>query len=153
MSNTKEHAFLSQALLITGTHHEKWDGSGYPVGLKGNNIPLEGRIMSIVDVYDALISERPYKKAFSHEEACEIIVDGAGTHFDPLLVDCYCPARMRSNSRPKLRTNSRMKRAKQKKNHPPAKCEQVKKQKEESSGRKGNVFKKGCPLEPRVCKF
>ena len=89
MHNTNEHAFLHHALLIAGTHHEKWDGSGYPMGLKGGNIPLEGRLMAIADVYDALISDRPYKKAFTHEEACKIIEDSAGTHFDPTLVDVF----------------------------------------------------------------
>ena len=89
LSHTKKHAFLNHALLITGTHHEKWDGSGYPIGLTGANIPLEGRLMAIADVYDALISDRPYKKAFSHEEACKIIEAGAGTQFDPLLVEVF----------------------------------------------------------------
>jgi len=89
MSNTNEHAFLHYALLIAGTHHEKWDGTGYPKGLKGKEIPLEGRLMAIADVYDALISVRPYKKAFTHEEACKIIEEGAGTHFDPVLVDVF----------------------------------------------------------------
>ena len=89
MSKTKENVFLEHALLIAGTHHEKWDGSGYPIGLKGNNIPLEGRLMAIADVYDALISERPYKKAFTHEEACVIIEEGAGSHFDPILIDVF----------------------------------------------------------------
>jgi len=89
MSKTKEHIFLNHALLIAGTHHEKWDGSGYPIGLKGNNIPLEGRLMAIADVYDALISERPYKKAFTHEEACVIIEEGSGSHFDPVLVEVF----------------------------------------------------------------
>ncbi|MCL1906250.1 MAG: response regulator [Clostridiales bacterium] len=89
MSKTKEHIFLNHALLIAGTHHEKWDGSGYTIGLKGNNIPLEGRLMAIADVYDALISVRPYKQAFSHEEACRIIEDGAGSHFDPTLVNIF----------------------------------------------------------------
>jgi len=89
IGNTKEHDFLRYALLIAGTHHEKWDGSGYPNGLKGENIPLEGRLMAIVDVYDALISERPYKKAFTHEEANKIIEEGAGLHFDPILVDVF----------------------------------------------------------------
>ena len=86
---TEKHAFLDHALLIAGTHHEKWDGSGYPIGLKGVNIPLEGRLMAVVDVYDALVSERPYKKSFTHEEACGIIEEGAGTHFDPVLVEVF----------------------------------------------------------------
>jgi len=89
MRNADEHAFLNHALLIAGTHHEKWDGSGYPMGLKGLNIPLEGRLMAIADVYDALISVRPYKKALSHEEACKIIEDGEGTHFDPVLIAVF----------------------------------------------------------------
>ena len=89
MTNTEEHAFLHHALLIAGTHHEKWDGTGYPLKLKGKNIPLEGRLMAIADVYDALITERPYKKPFTHAEACKIIEDGSGTHFDPALVDAF----------------------------------------------------------------
>ena len=89
INNTVEHSFLNHTLVIAGTHHEKWDGTGYPTRLKGANIPLEGRLMAIADVYDALISVRPYKKAFTHEEACKIIEDGAGTHFDPALVDVF----------------------------------------------------------------
>jgi len=88
-SKTKEHAFLRHAIAITGTHHEKWDGTGYPKKLSGQNIPLEGRLMAIADVYDALISVRPYKKAIPHEEACRIIENDAGTHFDPVLVDAF----------------------------------------------------------------
>ncbi|MCL2128548.1 MAG: response regulator [Treponema sp.] len=89
MDVTQDHAFLYHTLYITGTHHEKWDGSGYPTGLKGANIPLEGRLMAIADVYDALISVRPYKKAFPHEEAKKIIEESTGTHFDPVLVDVF----------------------------------------------------------------
>jgi putative two-component system response regulator len=89
MDKTKEHAYLNHAVLITGTHHEKWDGTGYPEGLKGKEIPIEGRLMAIVDVYDALISKRPYKEAFSHEESCTIIESGADTHFDPMLVEVF----------------------------------------------------------------
>ena len=89
MSVTHEHEFLKHSLYIAGTHHEKWDGTGYPMKLKGKNIPLEGRLMAIADVYDALISERPYKKAFSHEEASKIIVESSGTHFDPTLVEIF----------------------------------------------------------------
>ena len=93
IKNTKEHEFLRHTLGIAGAHHEKWDGNGYPMGLKGRNIPLEGRLMAIVDVYDALISERPYKKAFTHEEASKIIEDGSGTHFDPALVEVFRKAK------------------------------------------------------------
>jgi putative two-component system response regulator len=83
--NTSENSFLEHAKIFAGTHHEKWDGSGYPNGLSGENIPLQGRLMAIADVYDALVSERPYKKAFPHEEAVRIIMEGSGTHFDPTL--------------------------------------------------------------------
>jgi len=89
ISETNEHAFLQHALSFVGAHHEKWDGTGYPNGIAGESIPLEGRLMAIADVYDALISERPYKKAFSHEKACEIIEEGSGSHFDPVLVEAF----------------------------------------------------------------
>ena len=89
MSNTEEHEFLHYALLIAGSHHEKWDGTGYPMGLKGTDIPLEGRLMAVADVYDALISERPYKKAFTHEEAKKIIEEGSGTHFEPAIIEIF----------------------------------------------------------------
>ena len=89
MCATEEHAFLRSALLFAGAHHEKWDGSGYPAGLAGTDIPLEGRLMAIADVYDALISVRPYKAAFTHETAKRIIEDGAGTSFDPVLVEVF----------------------------------------------------------------
>jgi putative two-component system response regulator len=81
--------FLKYAGLIAVSHHEKWDGTGYPYGLSGNDIPLVGRIMAFADVYDALVSERPYKKAMSAEEARNIISAGRGTHFDPRLVDVF----------------------------------------------------------------
>ncbi|MDR0346972.1 MAG: response regulator [Coriobacteriales bacterium] len=87
--NTCETSFLEYAKTIAGTHHEKWDGSGYPRGLRGMEIPLEGRLMAVADVYDALISVRPYKKAFSFEEAKSIILQGKGLHFDPALVDSF----------------------------------------------------------------
>jgi len=89
ISKTEEHDFLVHAIRMAGTHHEKWDGSGYPIGLKGKNIPLEGQLMAIADVYDALISKRQYKEPLSHEDACRIIEDGAGTQFDPVLVDVF----------------------------------------------------------------
>jgi putative two-component system response regulator len=85
----KESVFLTHAKIMAGTHHEKWDGSGYPRGMAGSNIPLQGRLMAIVDVYDALISERPYKKAFPSEQALEIITKEGGTQFDPALVDVF----------------------------------------------------------------
>ena len=89
MSEASRHTFLHYALLFAGTHHERWDGSGYPVGLKGRDIPLEGRMMAIADVYDALITDRPYKKAFTHEVARGIIEEGSGLHFDPVLVEVF----------------------------------------------------------------
>ncbi|MET0094034.1 MAG: HD domain-containing phosphohydrolase [Sedimenticola sp.] len=79
-------SFLSFAREIATTHHEKWDGSGYPRGLKGDEIPVSGRLMAVADVYDALISKRVYKPAFSHEKAMEIIQEGRGQHFDPDVV-------------------------------------------------------------------
>jgi len=87
--NTTEQAFLDYARIFAGTHHEKWDGSGYHRGLAGNEIPLLGRLMAIADVYDALVSDRPYKKAFTHEQAVKIISDGSGCHFDPVLVEVF----------------------------------------------------------------
>jgi putative two-component system response regulator len=81
--------FLQNAKLFAGYHHERWDGTGYPRRLKGEEIPLQGRIMAVVDVYDALVSDRPYKKAFPHEKAVEIIVDGKGKQFDPKIIDVF----------------------------------------------------------------
>ncbi len=89
MESTSEHTFLIYAKIFAMTHHEKWDGSGYPKGLKGEDIPILGRLMAIADVYDALTSDRPYKAAFPHDEAVRIILDGKGTHFDPLLIDLF----------------------------------------------------------------
>jgi len=82
-------SFLSCAKEIAGSHHEKVDGSGYPRGLKGNEIPLAGRIMAIADVYDALISKRVYKEAKPHAEAMKIMLAGNGTHFDPILIEAF----------------------------------------------------------------
>jgi putative two-component system response regulator len=81
-----EDSFLQTARDIAYYHHERWNGSGYPEVLKGANIPLAARIMAIADVYDALVSARPYKTAYSHEESIEIIHENGGTHFDPYLV-------------------------------------------------------------------
>jgi putative two-component system response regulator len=87
--NAEEHSFLKHARLIAGAHHEKWDGTGYPTGLSGKDIPLEGRLMAIADVYDALISKRPYKRPFSTDDAKKIIEAGKGAHFDPALIDVF----------------------------------------------------------------
>jgi len=89
IARTGEGDFLRNAKLFAGAHHERWDGKGYPRGLKETEIPLQGRIMAIVDVYDALVSERPYKKAFTDEEAVKIIMQGSGTHFDPKIVEVF----------------------------------------------------------------
>jgi putative two-component system response regulator len=88
-NSTDFAGFLEYAKLFAGTHHEKWNGSGYPQGLSGANIPLEGRIMAIADVYDALISTRPYKKSFTADESARIIINSTGTHFDPTLIKSF----------------------------------------------------------------
>jgi len=80
---------MSQEIALS--HHEKWDGSGYPSGLKGEEIPLSGRIAALADVFDALTSERPYKKAWSIEAALELIQENSGKHFDPNLVEVFEP--------------------------------------------------------------
>lgn len=82
-------SFINAALEIVGTHHEKYDGGGYPNGLKGEEIPLPGRLMAIIDVYDALVSKRVYKPPFSHEEAMKMIAEEKGKHFDPIIVDAF----------------------------------------------------------------
>lgn len=82
-------SFLSCAKEIAGSHHEKFDGSGYPRGLAGGTIPLAGRIMAIADVYDALISKRVYKNSMSHDEAMRIMLEGKGSHFDPVLIEAF----------------------------------------------------------------
>jgi len=84
-----DNEFLFYAEVMAGSHHEKWDGSGYPYGLKGEDIPLQGRLMAMVDVYDALTNERPYKKAFSHEQSIGIIESEAGAHFDPRIAEVF----------------------------------------------------------------
>ena len=81
--------FLKYAREIAYTHQEKWDGSGYPSGLKGAEIPLSGRLMALADVYDALISKRVYKPPFPHEKAVQIIIEGKDRHFDPEIVDAF----------------------------------------------------------------
>jgi len=85
----ESNEFLRFAREITYSHQEKWDGSGYPENLVGDAIPLSARLMAVADVYDALISRRVYKPAFSHEEAISIMRKGHGTHFDPDILDAF----------------------------------------------------------------
>ncbi|MGL1894512.1 MAG: response regulator [Spirochaetaceae bacterium] len=80
---------ISEAKNCAITHHEKWDGSGYPNGIKGEDIPIYGRIVGVSDVFDALTSERPYKKAWSVEKALELLIQEKGKHFDPDLIDKF----------------------------------------------------------------
>ncbi|MCL2387263.1 MAG: response regulator [Defluviitaleaceae bacterium] len=87
--NTTDDEFLEYARIFAVAHHERWDGRGYPNGLSGEDIPLLGRVMAIADVYDALVTNRQYKKAFSHEKAVDIIKEGREAHFDPILVDLF----------------------------------------------------------------
>lgn len=82
-------AFLRVAQEIAATHHEKWDGSGYPAGLAGDAIPAAGRLMALADVFDALTCHRVYKKAMDFDQATQLITDGRGTHFDPDVVDAF----------------------------------------------------------------
>ena len=84
-----ESDLIKEAANIAISHHEKWDGSGYPKGLAGETIPLSGRIVAIVDVFDALTSERPYKEAWSNERAVDLIREQKGKHFDPKIVDLF----------------------------------------------------------------
>jgi putative two-component system response regulator len=90
IGRTNEEAFWNKAKIFASYHHERWDGKGYPHGLKGVEIPLLGRILALVDVYDALTSERAYKKAFEHEKAVEIIMAESGKQFDPKIVEVFC---------------------------------------------------------------
>jgi putative two-component system response regulator len=89
IKHTGEEEFLQNAKLFAEYHHECWDGTGYPHRLAGTDIPLHGRIMAIADVYDALVSLRPYKEAVTNEDAVHIITSMAGTHFDPKIVDVF----------------------------------------------------------------
>ncbi|OHD53720.1 MAG: hypothetical protein A2Y33_07305 [Spirochaetes bacterium GWF1_51_8] len=104
----KEHSYIGYKIIdlpgipsaaknIVYYHHEKWDGSGYPGGLKGESIPIEARIVALADVYDALRSERPYKKPYSEEESVKIIEDSSGTHFDPAIIQAFLDNRAKFN--------------------------------------------------------
>ena len=81
--------YLKKAIDIPYSHHERWDGSGYPRGLKGEQIPLVARIFAVVDVYDALTSDRPYRAAWSKEKAIKYILENSGIQFDPTIVDLF----------------------------------------------------------------
>ena len=81
--------YVKAGIEVVESHHEQWDGSGYPKGLSGNNIPLSGRILALCDVYDALTSKRIYKEAFSHEKSRDIILKSKGAHFDPDVIDAF----------------------------------------------------------------
>ena len=85
----EDDAVLVMAKDIVYTHHEKWDGTGYPQGLVGGEIPIAGRLMAVVDVYDAAVSRRLYQNPMSHEETVALISKGRGTHFDPAVVDAF----------------------------------------------------------------
>jgi len=86
---TGEEEILSNAKLYAEYHHERWDGAGYPHGLRGTDIPLHGRILAVADAYDALISKRPYKEAYANEKSVNIILSNAGKQFDPKIVDVF----------------------------------------------------------------
>ena len=83
------NSFIHSAVEIIGTHHERFDGTGYPKGLRGEEIPLPGRLMAVIDVYDALVSKRVYKPGYSHEEAMKMMEEQRGLHFDPILLDAF----------------------------------------------------------------
>lgn len=89
LDQIEDGSWLSMAVEMATYHHEKWDGSGYPEGLSGENIPLSARIMAVSDVFDALVSQRSYKEPFTFEAAMQIIRDGAGSHFDPKIVEAF----------------------------------------------------------------
>jgi putative two-component system response regulator len=87
--SVRDNDILKAGREIAISHHEKWDGSGYPKGLSGEQIPLFGRIIAVADVFDALGTKRPYKEPFSNDECFRIIAEGRGTHFDPTIVDIF----------------------------------------------------------------
>ena len=93
LADVENPYFVNIAVNVAHYHHERYDGTGYPVGLSGEDIPIEARIMAIADVYDALVSKRCYKEAFSFEKASQIIQEGMGTQFDPILNSYFCSAR------------------------------------------------------------
>jgi putative two-component system response regulator len=92
IERTGDAEFLRNAKTIAACHHERWNGKGYPYSLKGTEIPLQGRLMAVMDVYDALVSERPYKSAFTHKEALSMITEMSGEYFEPLIVNVFAGA-------------------------------------------------------------
>ena len=86
----EDSSYLEEARNLAQYHHEKWNGTGYPSGLKGEEIPLSARVMAVADVFDALVSKRPYKDGFPFEKAMSIILEGSGSHFDPNVVRAFC---------------------------------------------------------------
>ena len=93
LTNLQEEDFVQVAENVAHYHHEKYNGTGYPDGLKGEEIPIEARIMALADVYDALVSKRCYKDAYSYENAYSIIEQETGTHFDPVLAPIFLSCR------------------------------------------------------------
>ena len=90
MVSESDSGYLREAMNLANFHHEKWDGTGYPRGLKGEEIPLSARIMAVADVFDALVSRRSYKEPFSFEKAMRIIQEDSGSRFDPAIADAFC---------------------------------------------------------------
>ncbi len=99
---SEQSGYLDEAKNLAAYHHEKWDGSGYPTHLSGEQIPLSARIMAVADVFDALVSRRSYKQPFSVEDALQIIRDGMGTHFDPEVAQAFL------NAEPEVRRIAKM---------------------------------------------
>jgi HD-GYP domain-containing protein (c-di-GMP phosphodiesterase class II) len=93
LKGVEEKHFVDVAYNVARYHHERWDGRGYPEGLVGEMIPLEARLMAIADVYDALVSQRYYKKALKYEEAAKIMVEGMGSQFDPNMLSVFLGCR------------------------------------------------------------
>jgi adenylate cyclase len=88
-AHPEKQNFLDYARQMTESHHERWDGHGYPHGLRGEEIPLAGRLMALADVYDALVSKRVYKKELTHAEVCDFIAQQSGTQFDPDIAAAF----------------------------------------------------------------
>jgi HD-GYP domain-containing protein (c-di-GMP phosphodiesterase class II) len=85
----KKIEYLHVALEIPYCHHEKWDGTGYPRGLKGEEIPISARMFAVIDVFDALANDRPYRKAWPHEKVISYLKEQKGTYFDPIVLDVF----------------------------------------------------------------